>query len=72
MSRFLATFFGCAVLLAARSIRYFGEAYIAVRYGEQATTFLKENALLGLGIALAVLAVFYAVHRWSTGRVNRG
>jgi uncharacterized membrane protein YdjX (TVP38/TMEM64 family) len=61
----------CAVLLVARSIRYFGEAYIGVRYGEQATTFLKENALFGLGIALVIIAAFYVVHRWSTGRLNQ-
>ena len=66
----LASF--CAVLVVARSIRYFGEAYIGVRYGEQATAFLKDNALLGLGIAVGIIAIFYAVHRWSTGRLNRG
>jgi len=61
----------CAVLIVARSIRYFGEAYVAVRYGEQATVFLKENALLGLGIAVLLVALFFVVHRWSTGRLNR-
>jgi membrane protein YqaA with SNARE-associated domain len=61
----------CLVLVAARSIRYFGEAYVAVRYGEQATVFLKENALLGLGIAAILVALLFAVHRWSTGRLNR-
>lgn len=61
----------CAVLVVARTIRYFSEAYVGVRYGEQAAVFLKENALLGLGIALAVVALFFVVHRWSTGRLNR-
>jgi membrane protein YqaA with SNARE-associated domain len=61
----------CVVLVAARSIRYFGEAYIGVRYGEQATVFLKDNALAGLGIALAVILGFYGIHRWSSGRLNR-
>lgn len=61
----------CGVLVVARSIRYFGEAYVGIRYGEHATAFLKENALLGLGIAVVVIAVFYAVHRWSTGRLSR-
>lgn len=61
----------CTVLVVARTIRYFGEAYVAVRYGEQATTFLKENALLGLGIAVAVIALFFAVHRWSTSRLSQ-
>jgi len=61
----------CAVLVVARSIRYFGEAYVAVRYGEQATAFLKQNALLGLGIAAILVALLFVVHRWSAGRVNR-
>ena len=58
------------VLVVARSIRYFGEAYVAVRYGDRATTFLKENALLGLGIAVFVVALFFAVHHWSTRRLS--
>jgi uncharacterized membrane protein YdjX (TVP38/TMEM64 family) len=61
----------CTVLVVARCIRYFGEAYVAVRYGEQTTAFLKEHALLGAGIAVAVVALFYAVHHWSTSRLNR-
>jgi membrane protein YqaA with SNARE-associated domain len=61
----------CAVLVVARSIRYFGEAYVAVRYGEQATAFLKDNVLLALGIAALLVALFFAAHRWSTGRLTR-
>jgi membrane protein YqaA with SNARE-associated domain len=61
----------CTVLVVARSIRYFGEAYVGVRYGEQATAFLKENALLGLGIAVVVVVLFFVVHRWSTGRLKQ-
>lgn len=62
----------CAVLLVARSIRYFGEAYIATRYGDRTTEFLSENALLAGVIALVIVAVFFLVHRWSTARVTRG
>jgi membrane protein YqaA with SNARE-associated domain len=61
----------CAVLVVARSIRYFGEAYVAVRYGEATTAFLKANALFGLGIAAGIVALFFIVHYWSTGRLNR-
>jgi membrane protein YqaA with SNARE-associated domain len=64
----LASF--CAVLVLARSIRYFGEAYIAVRYREQATAFLRENALLAGGIALVLVALFFVVHRWSNRRLS--
>ena len=40
-----------------RGIRYFGEGLLAVLYGEQALTFLRENAhTVGLWLGLAVLA----------------
>jgi membrane protein YqaA with SNARE-associated domain len=60
----------CTVLVVARCIRYFGEAYIAVRYGEQTTAFLREHALLGAGIATALVALFFVAHRWSSRRLN--
>jgi membrane protein YqaA with SNARE-associated domain len=50
-----------AVILVGRVIRYFGEAYLAVRLGLGAQQFLRHNAwtlagvALGLGLALALL-----------------
>jgi membrane protein YqaA with SNARE-associated domain len=61
-----------AVIAFARVVRYFGEVFLALRYGEQTTAFLKENTLLGLGIAVAIIAVFFVVHRWSTRSVSQG
>jgi len=61
-----------AVIAFARVVRYFGEVFLALRYGEQTTAFLKENTLLGVGIAVAIIAVFFVVHRWSTRSVNQG
>jgi membrane protein YqaA with SNARE-associated domain len=61
-----------AALVFARCVRYFGEAWIAVRYGERTTALLKEHALLGFGIAVALIAVFLVAHRWSTRRVSMG
>jgi membrane protein YqaA with SNARE-associated domain len=61
-----------AVIAFARVVRYFGETFIALRYGEQTTAFLKENTLLGLGVAVAIIAVFLVVHRWSTRSVSQG
>ena len=61
-----------AVIAFARVVRYFGEVFLALRYGEQTTAFLKENTLLGAGIAVAIIAAFFVVHRWSTRRVNQG
>lgn len=58
-----------AVILFARFVRYFGEAFIAIRYREETTTFLSEHALTGVLLGLVLVAIFYAVHRWSTRRM---
>lgn len=47
--------FGLAVLIG-RGIRYFGQGYLAVLYGEQAADFMKAHGA-EIGISLAVLAV---------------
>ena len=54
-----------AVIVAARGIRYYGEAYLGVKLGEQSLTFLKSNAwtLAGVGAALFVLSYFLL--RWN-------
>jgi membrane protein YqaA with SNARE-associated domain len=52
-----------AVIVAARFIRYFGEAYLAIRLGEDAQTFLTRNAWSMVGIALLLFALLYAVIR---------
>jgi membrane protein YqaA with SNARE-associated domain len=46
-------------LLAGRTIRYFGEAFLAVRYGEEAILYLESNAktVSVVAIALVVLIV---------------
>ncbi len=56
----------------ARVVRYFGEAFIALQYREQTTAFLKEHALAGFAIGLALVGLFYVVSRWSTQRVSQG
>jgi len=56
----------------ARCVRWFGEAFIAVRYGDRTTEFLKENALAGIAIGLGLVALFFVVRRWSTRRVQEG
>lgn len=61
-----------AALTFARCVRYFGEAFIAVRYGERTTEFLRENAVAGIVIGLGLVAVFFVIHRWSTRRVREG
>lgn len=50
-------------LLVARSIRYFAVGYLAVRYGEAATTYMLNHKFQVSGIALAGVAVVYVVLR---------
>ena len=50
--------FGIAVAVG-RGIRYFGQGYLAVLYGEQAAEFMKTNGT-AIGIGLALTAVLIA------------
>jgi membrane protein YqaA with SNARE-associated domain len=50
------------VILAARSIRYFGEAWLGLQLGEDAQGFLIRNGWTLAGIALALtLALYFAI-----------
>ena len=51
--------FGLAVLIG-RSIRYFGQGYLAVLYGEQAYEMVKQHGA-EVGVGLAVLAVVIGI-----------
>jgi membrane protein YqaA with SNARE-associated domain len=51
--------FGLAILIG-RGIRYFGQGYLAVLYGERAADFMKTYGA-EIGIGLAVVAVLAAV-----------
>jgi membrane protein YqaA with SNARE-associated domain len=57
-SRFLG------VVLLARVIRYFGEAYLGVRLGEDAHGFLTRNGWNIAGIAMATALVLVGLIRW--------
>ncbi len=59
-----------AVIVFARCVRYFGEAFVALRYGDQTADFLKEHAVASVIGAILLIAVFYAVNQWSTRRVS--
>lgn len=61
-----------AAIVFARSVRYYAEAFIAVRYGNQTTAFLKEHALVAVLIGMALVGLFYLVSRWSTRRMSEG
>jgi membrane protein YqaA with SNARE-associated domain len=55
-------------LLAARGIRFFGEGYLAVRYGDQAGLFLLTHKLEVTGITLFVVVTIYLSMRLAFGR----
>ena len=45
-----------------RGIRYFGQGYLAVLYGEQAAEFMKTHgAEIGIGLALTAVLIGVAV-----------
>ena len=53
--------FGVAVAIG-RGIRYFGQGYLAVLYGEQAAAFMKAHgAAIGIGLAVAAVVLGAAV-----------
>jgi membrane protein YqaA with SNARE-associated domain len=55
-------------MIIARGIRFFGEGYLAIRYGNQAAQFLAQHKL-GFAIgALALVAVLYLIFRLIVGR----
>lgn len=53
--------FGLAILMG-RGIRYFGEGYLAVVYGERAGDLMKQyGAQIGIGLAVTAVVVAIAV-----------
>jgi membrane protein YqaA with SNARE-associated domain len=66
----LRTNFGkfLVVVLIARIIRYFGEAYLGLHMGEHAEEFLERNALALLGGVLAVALALYLLLRFNERR----
>ena len=53
-----------AVVLLARVIRYFGEAYLGIRLGEDAHGFLTRNGWNIAGIAVATALMLVVLIRW--------
>jgi membrane protein DedA with SNARE-associated domain len=56
------------VVLLARVIRYFGEAYLGIRLGQDAQGFLRTNMWNIVGIFLALALVLVALIRWQDRR----
>ena len=50
-------------LLAARALRFFGEGFLAVRYGEEAGRYLVTHKLEVAGVTLGVVVCLYVLSR---------
>ena len=61
-----------AATVFGRSVRFFGEAALALRYREETTTLIKQNAPVAIGIGVVLVGLFYAINRWSTRKVAEG
>ena len=59
-----------AVVLVARILRYFGDAYLGIRLGLDAQGFLTRNAWTLVGVALAAAAGLYVLMRVIGGASN--
>jgi membrane protein YqaA with SNARE-associated domain len=61
-----------SAIAIGRGIRYFGEGWLAVRYGDGAIAFLHQHArtasLALVGLCVAGLLVYLAWRRWNTAR----
>ena len=55
-------------LLAARAIRFFGEGFLAIRYGDRAGEFLVTHKLEVAGIVLLIVLALYLASRLALGR----
>ncbi|HXE63739.1 MAG TPA: VTT domain-containing protein [Bryobacteraceae bacterium] len=53
-----------AVIVSARSIRYFGEVWLGVRLGRESSGFLKVHAWQFIGSAIALFAFLYGLMVW--------
>ncbi|MEZ5287415.1 MAG: VTT domain-containing protein [Vicinamibacterales bacterium] len=66
--------FGLAILLG-RGVRYFGQGYLAVRYGEQAGQMVRDHgATVGIALAALVLVAgvaFYFISRRQRSQPSR-
>jgi len=60
-----------AVILIARVIRYFGEAWLGIKLGHDAQGFLIRHGWSLAGAALALAAAFYLLIRWTERRTSR-
>lgn len=61
-----------AATLFGRTVRFFGEAALALRYGPETTNLLKQNAPAAIAVGVVLVGLFYAINRWSARKVAEG
>jgi membrane protein DedA with SNARE-associated domain len=59
------------VILVARVVRYFGEAYVGIQLGEHSMEWFKAHVGMISLVAVLFCAIVYAVVRWRDSRVAR-
>jgi membrane protein YqaA with SNARE-associated domain len=63
--------FGAAVAIG-RGIRYFGQGYLAVLYGERAAALVEQHGrAVGIGLAVAALVIGLSYYLWKKRRAVR-
>jgi membrane protein YqaA with SNARE-associated domain len=60
-----------SVIVAARSVRYFGEAYLGLRLRSHAQAFLTRNAWTLTGGAFALVIALYVLIHWMNKRSSQ-
>jgi membrane protein YqaA with SNARE-associated domain len=60
-----------SALALARGLRFFGEGYLAVRYGAQASAYLAGHKLQLAAGAIVVAAALYLMGRWFSQRARQ-
>jgi membrane protein YqaA with SNARE-associated domain len=58
-------------MFVGRSIRYYIEVWLALRYGSRALTFLARHPVASVAVLTGVLAVGFAFGRWRAGRLAK-
>lgn len=61
----------CVAVVIGRSIRYFAQGYLAVRYGERAVEIVRDNAVaVGIAAASVALAIGIGYTLWKRYRAR--
>jgi len=56
------------VILAARTVRYLGLAWLGIKLGANAPEFLRRNVWTLAGVALVLALMLLFLMRWNDGR----